>query len=160
MGITAVDTITGTPLYLSPEAIRSPDQLDARGDIYALGAVGYYLLTGEHVFMGATAIEVFSHHLTTEPDRPSDRVGREISKDLEALILRCLEKDRDKRPSDAESFLTALERCADSGTWTHKEAREWWSEQLESTAGHRQRSGLTTDSGDLSETFAVALEDR
>jgi serine/threonine-protein kinase len=71
--LTQANVIQGTPLYLSPEAIRAPDAVDARSDLYGLGAVGYYLLTGTHVFGGATTVEVCSHHLHTRPVPPSER---------------------------------------------------------------------------------------
>src|SRR5690606_31795371 len=74
-GLTRTDTVMGTPLYLSPEAITSPAAVDARSDLYALGAVGYFLLTGEHVFSGRTVVEICSHHLHTEPEPPSSRAG-------------------------------------------------------------------------------------
>jgi serine/threonine-protein kinase len=158
-GITGVNTITGTPLYLSPEAIRASD-LDGRSDLYSLGAVGYYLLTGEHVFTGEAAIEVFSHHLTTEVEPPSARLGREISKDLEEIILSCLQKDRDSRPEDANALRLALEDCRDSGGWGHEEARVWWEEHPALAAQALKGKGETPDSARLSESFAVALEDR
>ena len=158
--ITGVNAITGTPLYLSPEAIRSPDQLDARSDLYSVGAVGYYLLTGENVFSGDAAIEVFSHHLTTEPERPSERAGHEISRDVENIVLQCLEKEREKRPSDAEVLRAAFERCGDAGSWTTEEARAWWMERPGLSARRKDAGGVTSDSGKLSKTFAVALDDR
>ncbi len=158
--ITGVNAITGTPLYLSPEAIRSPDQLDARSDLYSVGAVGYYLLTGEHVFGGDAAIEVFSHHLTTEPERPSERAGHDISRDVEDIVLQCLEKEREKRPSDAEVLRAALERCGDAGSWTTEKARAWWMERPGLSARRKDPGGVTSDSGKLSKTFAVALDDR
>ncbi len=68
--------VTGTPLYLAPEAIKAPDRIDGRADLYALGAVGYFMLTGTHVFTGATLVEVCSHHLHTAPVAPSERLAR------------------------------------------------------------------------------------
>ena len=76
--LTQANVLQGTPLYLSPEAIRAPDAVDARSDLYGLGAVGYYLLTGTHVFGGATTVEVCSHHLHTLPVPLSERLGRPV----------------------------------------------------------------------------------
>ena len=80
----STNVVQGTPLYLSPEAITAPDRVDGRGDLYALGAVGYFLLTGQHVFSGATLVEVCSHHLHTQPVPPSERLGRPLPAALEA----------------------------------------------------------------------------
>jgi serine/threonine-protein kinase len=118
--------IQGTPLYLSPEAIRAPDAVDARSDIYGLGAVGYYLLTGTHVFDGATAVEVCSHHLHSRPEPPSERLGRPVPARLERLILACLEKDPARRPESAAELRDALRETDDNGRWDEREAREWW----------------------------------
>jgi eukaryotic-like serine/threonine-protein kinase len=63
-------------------------------DIYALGAVGYFMLTGEHVFSGNTVVEIAGHHLHTEPDPPSRRLGQGLPADLEAVLLECLRKDQ------------------------------------------------------------------
>src|SRR5262249_49772354 len=103
-GATQADAITGTPLYLSPEAIRSPNTVDARLDLYAVGAVGYYLVTGRHVFSAGSVVEVCSHHLNTTPEAPSKALGKPVPDDLESLLLRCLEKDPNARPKDARTL--------------------------------------------------------
>lgn len=123
---TQSNTITGTPLYLAPEAILSPDDLDGRADIYALGAVGYWLLSGKTVFDGKTVVEICGHHLHTTPRPPSDRLGAALPDDLETLVLRCLEKERDARPADARSFIRALQQCRSATEWTEADAAAWW----------------------------------
>src|SRR5262249_39495607 len=97
--VTAFGSITGTPLYLSPEAIQNAADLDARGDLYAVGAVGYFLLTGTAMFKGQNIVELLMHQVNTLPEPPSVRLGRAVSADLEGVILRCLAKDRDERPA-------------------------------------------------------------
>jgi hypothetical protein len=124
--LTNVDAITGTPLYLAPEAIASPDSVDARSDLYALGAVGYFLLTGQHVFDAPTVVEVCSKHLLEAPVPPSQRLGRAVPPDLEALILACLAKKREDRPASAEALRGALVACADADKYDVQAARTWW----------------------------------
>jgi serine/threonine-protein kinase len=124
--LTQANVVQGTPLYLSPEAIRAPDAVDARSDIYGLGAVGYYLLTGTHVFGGATAVEVCSHHLHSPPQPPSERLGRPVPAGLERLLLGCLEKDPARRPGSAAELRDALRDLDDVGRWSEGDAREWW----------------------------------
>lgn len=120
--------LLGTPLYMAPEAIVSPDTIDARADLYALGAVAYYLLTGTHVFAGSTVVEVCGHHLHSKPDPLSDRLGSPVARDLEALILRCLAKDPTDRPQSAMELAESLARCAGVPKWAPTDARQWWSE--------------------------------
>ena len=120
------NTITGTPLYLAPEAITSPDTVDARSDIYALGAVAYFLLTGQHVFEGATVLEVCSKHLLQQPVAPSARLGRALPGDLEAIVLACLAKNRDARPASAAALRVALLACRHAAMFDAVAARGWW----------------------------------
>jgi hypothetical protein len=159
LSITAVGSVTGTPLYVSPEGIKSPDDADGRSDLYCLAAVGYYLLTGGHVFQGESPLEVFSHHLTSTPEPPSTRVEHEIAKDLEELMLRCLEKDRDQRPNDAHVLRDELAKCEDAGSWGEKEAIRWWEEHPWQEGVVRRADGISTDSK-LQPTMAVAFQDR
>jgi serine/threonine-protein kinase len=116
--------LIGTPHYLAPEAIRKPT-VDARSDLYSAGAVAYHLLTGSHVFEGATVVDVCSQHLHAAPVRPSDRLGRRVPEVLEAWILACLEKDPNRRPQTAAEAAAALEHPA-IGPWTVIDARAWW----------------------------------
>jgi len=118
--------IVGTPLYLAPEAATSPDTVDGRADLYALGAVAYFLLTGTAVFEAATVVEMCSKHLLEQPTAPSKRLGRDLPADLEALVLACLAKDRDARPASAAALRTALLRCKDAERYDPETARDWW----------------------------------
>jgi len=125
-GLTAENTLTGTPLYLAPEAIRSPRGFGVLSDIYAVGALGYYLLTGQPVFVGESVVEVCGHHLHTRPTPPSERAGQPVPAALEALILRCLAKDPKDRPRSAAVLLAEIEALPDVPEWTQAEARERW----------------------------------
>jgi len=124
--ITMADTISGTPHYLSPEAIRDPGHLDGRADIYALGAVGYWLLTGRVVFEGLTVWEVCGQHLLAPPIPPSAHLGRPVPEDLERVILRALEKEACARFGSAVELRTALLACGDAGGWSPAQAASWW----------------------------------
>lgn len=117
--------LAGTPLYMSPESIQAPDSVDARSDLYAVGAVGYFLLTGQTAFTARTLVELCQQHLTAIPDSPSQRLGRPISPELEHAILACLEKSRAKRPQTARDLATMLDRVV--ATWTLDDAEAWWS---------------------------------
>jgi len=130
-GLTLAGVLTGTPLYMAPEAIASPDRIDARSDLYALGAVGYFLLTGTHLFDSRSTMEICSHQLHTMPEAPSARLGRPVSSDLEHLLLRCLDKEPDRRPQTARELKRLLERCEDAGEWSEEHARHWWKQKGE-----------------------------
>ncbi len=121
------DQIAGTPLYLAPEAITAPGRVGARSDLYSLGCVGYYVLTGRPVFEGRNMVEVCGHHLHTRPLPPAERLGQPVPEGLSALLLACLEKDPSRRPSFAGEFLAALDGLADVPQWTNEQARAWWS---------------------------------
>ncbi|MBI2823705.1 MAG: serine/threonine protein kinase [Planctomycetia bacterium] len=124
--LTAAGAMTGTPLYMSPEAIQSPDKVDARGDLYAVGAVGYFLLTGAPVFKGESLIEICTKQVSETPQAPSERLGRPISAGLEAIILRCLAKAADDRPATAKEIAAALAGCETAADWSDADAENWW----------------------------------
>ena len=124
--LTSADTISGTPQYMSPESILSPESVDGRSDLYAVGAVAYHLLTGRNVFEGDSVIEVCGHHLHTEPAPLSDHVPHPIPEALEQLIMNCLAKDPEQRPSSALAFVKTLERIPNSETWNVDTALQWW----------------------------------
>jgi eukaryotic-like serine/threonine-protein kinase len=136
-GLTQADVVAGTPLYLAPEAVSAPESVGARSDLYALGAVGYFALTGHNVFEGRTVVEVCSHHLYTKPEPPSIRVGEALPADLEALVLNCLEKGPERRPATAREVRRRLESCADFGAWTEEAASAWWRENGAALAGRK-----------------------
>jgi hypothetical protein len=120
------DAIAGTPMYLSPEAIITPANIDARADIYALGAVGYFLLCGSPPFSGNTLAELCGHHLHTTPQRPSERRGTAIAEDLERIVLACLAKDAVARPQSARELEEQLRGCRDAAAWSEGDAEQWW----------------------------------
>jgi hypothetical protein len=133
-----VDAIAGTPHYMAPESITDPAGVDARADIYALGAVGYFLLTASTVFEGSNLVEICSHHLHTPVERPSLRLGASLHvPELEDALLRCLAKSREDRPVSAGDLLGLLETCK-GGSWDLVAAREWW--RRERTPGARAAS--------------------
>ena len=124
-GMTADDVVLGTPYYMAPEAVRSPDKIDGRSDLYSLGATAYYLLTGKAVFEGPSA-DVFASLLRDSPTPPSKRLGRELPASLEALVLAALAKNPEDRPESVEAFEAALAACRDVPPWTDAEAAAWW----------------------------------
>ncbi len=138
--LTAPDVVLGTPHYLPPEALMGSGKARATGDLYALGAVGYFLLTGKTLFSGTNFLEISMHHVNTVPEAPSKRLGRPVPEDLEALILACLEKEADDRPASSEALGAALERLEDAGRWGQEEAREWWEKRESRGAPLRGRA--------------------
>jgi serine/threonine-protein kinase len=124
--LTGHDVVLGTPLYISPEALKSAELVDVRSDIYSLGAVAYYLLTAEPVFAGRSVFEVCAHHLHSAPVAPSERLGRAVPPDLEAIVLRCLQKSPGDRYPSATELERALLACAAATEWTPDRARAWW----------------------------------
>jgi eukaryotic-like serine/threonine-protein kinase len=135
--------IVGTPMYLAPEVIRA-NAADARSDIYALGAVAYFLLTGRTVFEGKSVVEVCSHHLHSSVVPPSRRIGN-LSGDLEALILQCLAKDPAARPQTMAALIEALD-ALDVPKWTSEQARAWAvpHETKRARALRHERSGISS----------------
>lgn len=124
-GASTTDAIVGTPLYLSPEAISAPDEVGPASDLYALGAVAYWLLTGRPVFEATTIVELCAAHLSERPLAPSAR-GAAVPPALEALVLACLAKRPADRPASAAALASALAAC-EAGTWSRGEAEAWWS---------------------------------
>jgi serine/threonine-protein kinase len=106
------DCVVGTPLYISPEAIVAPNEVDGRSDLYGLGAVAYFLLRGAPVFVGDNLIDVCSQHLLRAPEPLAPMCREPIGADLEGLILDCLAKDPAARPRDARELIRRLDRCA------------------------------------------------
>jgi serine/threonine-protein kinase len=123
--LTADDVVAGTPAYMAPEVARGL-QVDCRADLYALGCVGYWLLTGQPVFDEPTPLAVVIHHVQTDPIPPSIRTEMEVPPDLEQIILGCLKKDPADRPQTAHQVSYALADCPAAATWDGCRAQEWW----------------------------------
>jgi len=153
-GLTHANAITGTPLYLAPESILDPTTVDARVDLYALGAVAYFLLTGRPVFEGRSVLEICGHHLHTVPERPSERLGKPVLPELEALVMRCLEKKRDQRPESALEVRESLERCERLAPFRRADAQAFWHEFRAKSAAPGPHGGAP---GQLSDTRTDAL---
>jgi len=128
--LTSEGTIAGTPAFIAPEVALGGRPIDTKVDLYGLGCVAYWLLTGERVFTGATPMEVVLNHVRTPPPRPSERVRWPIPEDLERLVLACLAKEPAERPPSAEWLAEQLAQCRTDGAWTPARAREWWAENL------------------------------
>jgi len=125
--LTQANVSVGTPYYMSPEAVERPDTISAQSDIYAIGAVGYFLLTGSPVFTGKTVMDICMKHVRAVPDSPSKRLGAPLSPSLEALILRCLAKDPKSRPASCRAMIEELAHSQPNQVWTQAEAERWWS---------------------------------
>jgi serine/threonine-protein kinase len=122
--LTAPESLSGTPAYMAPE-MAAGEEVDCRADLYALGCVGYFLLTGSLVFEGENALQLVLKHIQTEPVPPSVRLGRPVPAALEGVILSCLAKAPGARPADAATLAEAL-TCAGADDWTQGDARQWW----------------------------------
>ncbi|MCA9075346.1 MAG: HDOD domain-containing protein [Planctomycetaceae bacterium] len=122
--------LQGTPLYMAPEAIVDPEKIDERTDVYALGAVGYYLLSGVPLFSETKVVDVLQLQVTHDPPSPSQRSGREIAEDLEALVMQCLRKNANERPHNVMSVAEKLSRCRSANGWSFDDAHRWWSQHV------------------------------
>jgi CHASE1-domain containing sensor protein len=123
-------SLLGTPLYMAPEGMSEPQRVDARADIFALGAVGYFLLTGRSPFPGRTAIEVFAKERQGPPPPMAELGAADVPEALEAAIRRCLSFDRDRRPETADELDAVIEACR-VPAWTRAQAAAWWREKGE-----------------------------
>jgi serine/threonine-protein kinase len=122
--LTQQGAIAGTPAYLSPEQASGAEHLDARADVYSLGAVAYFLLTGQPPFQRVKAIQLIVAHLH-EPVRPLTELRPDVPPDLQDVVLRCLEKDPARRFPDVTGLQEALAACACAGQWTEEMAASW-----------------------------------
>ena len=150
LDVSQAGTVLGTPMYLAPEAMSNPGGIDGRADIYALGAVAYFLLTGTVVFGGDTVLQACRHHLTTKPEPPSERLAAlhpdsaSIPEDLEAIVLQCLAKNPARRPASAKALVDALRGCTSAGTWSEADAREAWDAARARPLAARAKDSVTS----------------
>jgi serine/threonine-protein kinase len=123
--LSAEGQIVGTPLYMSPEQATGTRELDERSDIYSLGAVAFYVLTGRPPFEGQDGIAVLIAH-ARDPVIPPSRIRPGIPTDVEQVVMRCLSKAAAERFADAEELERALAACACAGDWDQQRAARWW----------------------------------
>jgi eukaryotic-like serine/threonine-protein kinase len=131
--LTLPEQAVGTPEFMAPEIALGHD-IDGRTDLYGLGCVAYWLVTGRPVFEGAGYYEVISKHMQVPPDPPSRHAPEGVPEALEALILRCLEKAPERRPADARDVARELRSIPFSEPWNEERAHAWWAERLETAS--------------------------
>jgi serine/threonine-protein kinase len=150
-------SLLGTPLYMAPEGMSDPAGVDRRADLFSLGAVGYFLLTGSSPFPGRTAIEVFAMERKGPPKSLPLGPPNPVPACLDAAIRGCLALAREDRPTSAEALDAMLEACAIAPPWTREDARQWWEEKgpkaLESARARR-------DEEDSSKVLVLASDGR
>ena len=133
--LTRDNVVQGTPAFIAPEQALGHPDLDGRVDIYALGCVAYWLLTGQLVFTAETPIALVLHHAHTRPTRPSARTELLIPEALDSLVMSCLAKDPAARPQSARELQRRLDEVAGPNPWTEARARDWWLKHRPGTSG-------------------------
>ena len=128
--MTADQRTTGTPAYMAPEIILGEATVDRRADVYALGCVAYYALTGQLVFEADTPMKMLLQHVQAEPMPPSQRTELPIPREIDELVLACLQKDPNKRPQSAEVLLDMAVGCKTGDGWNQDLAKGWWNKHL------------------------------
>ncbi len=138
MRLTAVDAISGTPAYMAPEMIGDSDAVGPAADVYALGCVAYWLLTGRFVFQAPNATAMLLRHLQQQPEAPSVASPMKVPPALDALILACLAKEPEGRPANAVELGRRLRELSLPSEWNDEMAEAWWTENMGKTeAGTR-----------------------
>ncbi len=139
--LTIEGAVAGTPAFMAPELIRGSSTIDERVDLYSLGCVACWLLTGQLVFEGDTPLQILAAHLEQQPVPPSARSELEIPTKLERIVMACLEKSPDKRPQSVETLSGQLAACPVDEPWTEKHAEEWWQTHHPFQAPRERTSG-------------------
>lgn len=142
--LTGPGNFMGSSGFISPETVNG-DAIDPRSDLYSLGATGWFLLTGQEVFEGGNGLQTCLKHVRENPRQPSEIIHHSVDSQLEAIVMKCLEKDVKDRPANARELLQLLAQCQAGGGWTHQEAAEWWTRQVAETESHPSINDLNTD---------------
>jgi eukaryotic-like serine/threonine-protein kinase len=127
--------LIGTPAYMAPEVILGRDDVDRRADVYAIGCVAYYLLTGARVFTEGSQMQMLIDHVQTEPVPPSSRAAQPIANEIDRLVLDCLRKDPADRPGDAGVLLHRIRGANLASSWSNVHAQAWWQARMPALAG-------------------------
>jgi serine/threonine-protein kinase len=120
--------VHGTPGFMAPEIATGAKNVDARADLYSLGCVGYWLVTGKPVFEAPTPVATILQHVRDRPVPPSERLGTALPAAFERAILDCLQKDPADRPASAARLAARLAEAA--GSWTAEDASAWWNQNV------------------------------
>jgi serine/threonine-protein kinase len=126
MKLTRAHAVWGTPAFISPEQVLANRPLDARTDLYAVGCLAYWLLTGGYVFKGRTSMETMMQHAQADPVAPSGRAQQDVPPALDDVIMACLAKDPDDRPATADRLAEMLAAVPTRSAWTARDAHDWW----------------------------------
>ncbi len=148
--LTGETALPATPITVAPE-IAMFQEVDARADLYSLGCVAYWMLTGRHVFEAETLVKLLMHHVSKVPDPPSKHSPFEIPEKLEQIILACLEKEPCDRPSSASEMWEQLSDIEFSDPWSPGRAEQWWTDFAPDIAGRK-----TECNSPISEADAIA----
>jgi len=132
--LTSPDVTTGTPAFMAPEMALGEPDVDHRVDLYALGCVGYWLLTGRLVFEAETAVKMMLQHVQSEPVPPSQRTEIDVPAELDRVLLACLAKDPSKRPGSAAELARMLGDIPVREAWTRERAEDWWERHIPAAA--------------------------
>jgi serine/threonine-protein kinase len=155
--LTGVGAATGTPAYMAPEVALGTEHIDGRCDLYGLGCVAYWLLTGSLVFEESSATAMMLAHLQKTPILPSERSGLAVPQALEQAVMTCLAKKPEERHASAESLARALAGGEDLGVWTQEDAEQWWNANVpeEGFRPHAEvdHSGITQSMSTLTKSF-------
>jgi eukaryotic-like serine/threonine-protein kinase len=155
--LTGTQVVVGTPKFMAPEAIKAPETIDARTDVYAVAAVAFNLLTGEDVFPGKTGAEIIGHHLHTKAPLLSQRLQRPVDGFLEDLMRRCLSKVPAERPATAGALLLEIEERWKGPLWSQREAAAWWEERGDAL---RAAAAAASEPASRSERLSVDYKSR
>jgi eukaryotic-like serine/threonine-protein kinase len=128
--LTQAGALLGTPRYIAPESVHSQGVVDGRTDIYMLGSVAYWILTGHPPFESTSSVDLLVDHVKTIPRRPSQISELSIPEEMDAIVMRCLEKLPENRFQTPEQLSEALSRIPSLPHWRQREAKEWWSLHL------------------------------
>jgi tRNA A-37 threonylcarbamoyl transferase component Bud32 len=124
------EKLIGTPAYMAPEIILGRDDVDRRADVYAIGCVAFYLLTGTRVFQNGNQMQMLVDHVHAEAVPPSSRLGAALPREVDAFVLDCLRKNPNDRPQDAAELLERITAYNLAGRWSNGQARAWWQARL------------------------------
>lgn len=146
-------TVVGTPAYMSPESFLTPELVDARSDIYAVGAIGYFLLTGTNA-VKIDRSKLHDQWINDAPpvETPSQRLGRTVDSELSNILMRCLSADPAARPQTAAELSMMLRGCRASSHWSDQDSIQWW-EQLEASRNASKLDDKIVRAGPTDETL-------